>query len=54
MAKEDLAKLGFTKDLEWKSEAEEKRVLIEKINELKSRAFNNVRNDLLSAEPSKP
>ena len=48
MQPEDLQRLGFTADLDWRSEAEEKQALLRKLNELKEHAFRNVREDLLT------
>jgi cytochrome c oxidase assembly protein subunit 19 len=44
MEKESLNKLGFTDDLEWETEQEEKKVLFEKIQLLKKKAYDKVYN----------
>lgn len=46
MKKENLEKLGFTEDLEWETEEEEKKALFNKIQNMKLRAYNNVVQEL--------
>ena len=45
MERESMEKLGFTKDLEWETELEEKKIIFGKIQELKKRAFQKFGND---------
>ena len=42
MERESMEKLGFTKDLEWETELEEKKVIFNKIQNLKKKAFQNI------------
>ena len=42
MEKETMEKLGFTEDLSWESEEQEKMFLFEKIQKFKSTARDNV------------
>lgn len=50
MKRESMEKLGFTPDLEWETEEQEKKALFDRIQQMKLRAYGNVMENIKREE----